>query len=155
MSFRCYITFEKGENKVWRKAGLNSGRSRQKVCAFPPVPLKLMSVIIFLQTWHPHLTLMSRFTLNKIINATLLFLPPFYMSWSERSKTFFSQILFTNLSKSVLVNEIIHPPHRCGISRCWLDSMIIAQMCLRLDTIKGLSKILLDLILCTYKKSLI
>ncbi len=36
--------------------------------------------------------------------------------------------------------EIIHPPHRCGISRCWLDSMIIAQVCLRLATIKGHSK---------------
>ncbi len=52
-------------------------------------------------------------------------------------KAYFSQILFTNLSKSVLVSEIIHPPHRCGISRCWLDSMIIAQVCLRLATIKG------------------
>ncbi len=28
----------------------------------------------------------------------------------------------------------------CGISRCWLDSMIIAQVCLRLATIKGHSK---------------
>ncbi len=27
-------------------------------------------------------------TLNKIINATLLFLPPFFMSWTQRSKTF-------------------------------------------------------------------
>ncbi len=27
--------------------------------------------------------------LNKIINATLLFLPPFFMSWTQRSKTFF------------------------------------------------------------------
>ncbi len=36
--------------------------------------------------------------------------------------------------------EIIHPPHRCGISICWLDSMIIAQVCLRLATIKGHSK---------------
>ncbi len=50
-------------------------------------------------------------TLNKIINATLLFKPPFFMSWIQRSKTFsmykniyFSQILFTNLSKSVLVS---------------------------------------------------
>ncbi len=50
-------------------------------------------------------------TPNKIINATLLFLPPFFMSWTQRSKTFsifqkayFSQILFTNLSKSVLVS---------------------------------------------------
>ncbi len=38
------------------------------------------------------------------------------------------------------IAEIIHPPHRCGISRCWLDSMIIAQVCLRLATIKGHSK---------------
>ncbi len=76
--------------------------------------------------------------LNKMINATLLFLPP----WAElkdlrlflcTQKAYFCQILFTNLSKSVLVNEIIHPPHRCGILRCWLDSMIIAQVCLRLD----------------------
>ncbi len=58
--------------------------------------------------------------------------------WTQ--KAFFSQILFTNLSKSVLVNEIIHPPHRCGISRYWLDSMIITQVCLRLATIKGHSK---------------
>ncbi len=36
--------------------------------------------------------------------------------------------------------EIIHPPHRCGISRRWLDRMIIAQMFLRLATIKGHSK---------------
>ncbi len=34
----------------------------------------------------------------------------------------------------------IHPPHRCGITRCWLDNMIIAQVCLRLATIKGRSK---------------
>ncbi len=81
------------------------------------------------------------------MNATLLFLPHF--SWAElkdrrlflcTQKAYFSQILFTNLSKSVLVNEIIHPPHRCGISRCWLDSMIIAQVCLRLATIKDHSK---------------
>ncbi len=69
-----------------------------------------------------------------------------HFSWAElkdlrlflcTQKAYFSQILFTNLSKSVLVNEIIHPPHRCGISRCWLDSMIIAQLCLKLATIKG------------------
>ncbi len=85
-------------------------------------------------------------TLTKIIKAPLLFLPPFFMSWTQNRQTFFkqkayfSQILFTNLSKSVLVNEIIHPPHRCDISRCRLDSMIIAQLCRRLATIKGHSK---------------
>ncbi len=36
--------------------------------------------------------------------------------------------------------EIIHPPHRWGISRCWLDSMIIAQVCLKLAKIKGHSE---------------
>ncbi len=34
----------------------------------------------------------------------------------------------------------MHPPHRCGISKCWLESVIIAQVCLRLATIKGHSK---------------
>ncbi len=94
---------------------------------------------------------MTVYTLTKIINAILLFLPP--ISWAElkdlrlflcTQKAYFSQILFTNLSKSVSEHfsfaEIIHPPHRCGISRCWLDSMIIAQVCLRLATIKGHSK---------------
>ncbi len=42
---------------------------------------------------------------------------------------------------ALLLCEIIHPPHRCGISRCKLDSMIIAQVCLRLATIKGHSKV--------------
>ncbi len=95
-------------------------------------------------------------TLKKIINATLLFLLPFFMSWTQRSKTFsmytkglfLSNIVHKSFSKSVSIcvsehfsfKEIIHPPHRCGISRCWLDSMIIAQVCLRLATKKGHSK---------------
>ena len=36
--------------------------------------------------------------------------------------------------------DIIHPPHRRGVSSCWLNSVIIAQVSLRLDTIKGHSK---------------
>ena len=87
------------------------------------------------------------------VTTTLLFLLPFFMSWTQRSKTFsiytqknhFSQILFTDLFKSVLVSTSplprqSIPPHRCGISRCSLDSMIIAQVCLRLATIKGNSE---------------
>ncbi len=81
-----------------------------------------------------------------------MFLHPFVMSWTQRSKTFsmYTKGLFLSniVNKSVLIcvsehfsfAEIIHPPHRCGISRCWWDSMIIAQVCLRLATIKGLSK---------------
>ncbi len=53
-----------------------------------------------------------------------LFLPIFHelnsrsKTFSMNTKAYFSQILFTNLCKSVLVNEMIHLPHRCGISRC-------------------------------------
>ncbi len=92
------------------------------------------------------------YTLNKIINAILLFLPPFFMSWTKISKIFsmYTKGLFLSniVHKSALIGvsehfsfaEIIHPPHRCGITRYWLDSMIIAQVCLRLGRIKGNSK---------------
>ncbi len=83
---------------------------------------------------------------------TFVFAPIF--SWTElkdirlvlcTQKACFSQILFTNLSvicvrEHFSFGEVIQPPHRCGISRCWLDSMIIAQVCLRLAAIKGHSK---------------
>ncbi len=94
----------------------------------------------------------SNIILNKIINTTLLFLPLFFMSWNQRSKTFsmYTKGLFLSniVHKSVLIRvsehfsfaKIIHPPHSCGISRCWLDSMIIAQVCRRLATRKGHSK---------------
>ena len=36
--------------------------------------------------------------------------------------------------------KIIHPPDRCGISRSWLNSMIITQVNLVLETMKGHSK---------------
>ncbi len=80
------------------------------------------------------------YTLTKIINATLSFIapPPFFHELKLinlrlflcAQKAYFSQILFTNLSKSVLVStsslpEIIHPPLGCGITRYWLHSMII------------------------------
>ncbi len=57
---------------------------------------------------------MTEFTLNKIINATHVFAPIFHELISKiedfffvTQKAYFSQILLTNLSKSVLVNEII------------------------------------------------
>ncbi len=81
----------------------------QIMALFPSV-LQLREQIAFLN----QLYFYRQITLNKIINATLLFLPHF--SWAElkdirfflwTQKDYFSQILFTNLSKSVLVNEII------------------------------------------------
>ena len=54
-------------------------------------------------------------------------------------KAYFSQMLCTNLLTSLLVSvlsfiKIIHPPDRCGISRRWLNSMIITQVYLVLGT---------------------
>ncbi len=67
---------------------------------------------------------------------------PFFMSWTQRSKTFYvhKRPIFLKCSQICVSEhfsfaEIIHPPHRCSISRWWLDSM-----CLRLATIKGFSK---------------
>jgi len=48
------------------------------------------------------------------------------------------------VSEHFFFPEIIHPPHRCGISICWLDNMIVAQVCRRLVTNKGHSK------MCTF-----
>ncbi len=119
------------------------GQLQTRVC-----PLLFAPIVYPQKEWHS-----SRLTiLNKVLNAKLFF--PTHFSWAElkdlrlilwTEKANFSQILFTNMSKSVLLStssfvEIIYPPHRCGISRCWLNSMIIAQVCLRLATIKGHSK---------------
>ncbi len=41
-------------------------------------------------------------TLNKNINATLLFLPPFFMSWTQRSKT------FSMYTKGLFLSNIVH-----------------------------------------------
>ncbi len=42
------------------------------------------------------------YTLNKIINATLLFLPPFFMSWTQRSTT------FSIYTKGLFLSNIVH-----------------------------------------------
>ena len=80
-------------------------------------------------------------TLNKNINATLVFDPIFLWAELKDRRLFISNILHKSVYICVSGHfsvEIIHPPDRCGTSRCWLDSMIITQVCLRLTTIKGL-----------------
>ncbi len=42
------------------------------------------------------------YTLNKIINGTLLFLPPFFMCWTQRSKT------FSMYTKGLFLSNIVH-----------------------------------------------
>ncbi len=44
----------------------------------------------------------AAYTLTKIINATLLFLPPFFMSWTQRSKT------FSMYTKGLFLSNIVH-----------------------------------------------
>ena len=80
-------------------------------------------------------------TLNTIINVTLLFLPPFFLSWTQRSKTFstYTKGLFLShivhksikicVSEHFSLAEKIHPPHSCDISRYRLDSINIAVKC--------------------------
>ncbi len=80
-----------------------------------------------------------------------MFLTPFFMSWTQRSKTFymftkayFSQILFTNLSKSVLVSTFLCRDNP-STSQMWHIKMLIRQHddftgFHRLATIKGHSK---------------
>ncbi len=52
----------------------------------------------FLTTWRNS----NIITLNKIISATLLFLPPFFMSWTPRSKT------FSMYTKGLFLLNIVH-----------------------------------------------
>jgi hypothetical protein len=91
-------------------------------------------------------------TLNKNINTTCKALIPCFMSWNKRSrnvpyslKADFSQFLCTKfvyirLSEHFSFAKIIHPSDKCGISRSWLNSMIIIQVHLVLGTITGHSK---------------
>ncbi len=75
------------------------------------------------------------YTLNKIITQHFCFCPPFFMSWTQRSKTFcmytqkthFYQIcvhksVWICVSEHFSFVEIIPPPHRCGICSCNQDA---------------------------------
>ncbi len=59
-------------------------------------------VIIFLKTARGTLVILFLIMLTKIINATLLFLPPFFMSWTQRSKT------FSMYTKGLFLSNIVH-----------------------------------------------
>ena len=50
------------------------------------------------------------------------------------------KFVYIPVSEHFSFNKIIHPPDRCGISRSWLNSMIIIQVHLVLGKIKGHSK---------------
>jgi hypothetical protein len=91
------------------------------------------------------------YILNKNINASCKVLVPCFISWNKRShfpytqKTYFFQMLCTHLftsllgSISPLPRKYIHLKS-CGISKSWLNLMIITQVHLVLGIIKGHSK---------------
>ena len=91
-------------------------------------------------------------TLNKNINATCKVLVPCFMSWNKISQkcsihtknVFLSNVahkfVYIPVSENFYFAKIIYPPDRCGISRSWLNSVIITQVHLVLGTIKGHSK---------------
>ncbi len=55
-------------------------------------------IYIYIHTY----TYTYTYTLTKIINATLLFLPPVFMSWTQRSKT------FSMYTKGLFLSNIVH-----------------------------------------------
>ena len=75
-----------------------------------------------------------------------------FMSWNKRSQKcsirtkslFLSNALhpfvYIPVSEHFSFAKITHPPDRCGISRSWLNSIIITQLHFILGTIKGYSK---------------
>jgi hypothetical protein len=85
-------------------------------------------------------------------NTTCKVLVPCVMSWNKRSqkcsiltKTLFlsnsvHKCVYISVSEHFSFAKIIHLPDRCGISRSWLNIMIITQVHLVLETIKGHSK---------------
>ena len=91
-------------------------------------------------------------TLNININATCKVLVSCFISLNKNSQkcsrhtksVFISNIVhkcvYIPVSEHFSFAKIIHPPDRSGISRNWLNSMIITQVHLVLGTIKGHSK---------------
>ena len=68
-----------------------------------------------------------------------------YQKCSIRTKRLFlwncvHKFVYSPVTERFSFAEIIHPPDRCGISRGWLNSMIITEVHLVLGAIKGHSK---------------
>ena len=88
-------------------------------------------------------------TPNKNVNATCKALVLCFMSWNKISQqfsictkiVFFSNLVhkfvYIHVSERFSFAKIIHPCDRCGITRNWLNSMILTQVHLVLGKIKG------------------
>jgi hypothetical protein len=87
--------------------------------------------------------------LNNNINGSCKVLVPCFMSRNKRSQTFsirtkslflsnfVHKFVYIPVSEHFSFAKIIHPLDSCGISRSWLNSMIITQVHLVLGTMKG------------------
>ena len=90
---------------------------------------------------------------TKILNMPYKVLVPCFMSWSKTSqkcsihtKSLFlsnsvHKFVYITVSEHFSFAKIIHPPDRCGISRSWLNNMVVTQVHFVLGTIKGHSEI--------------
>ncbi len=84
------------------------------------------SNLVFQPIWQPY-TEQNTLYIYIYIYFILLFLSPFFMSWTQRSKTFsmYTKGLFPSnivhkcvwifVSEHFSFAEIIHPPHRCAL----------------------------------------
>jgi hypothetical protein len=112
----------------------------------------ILVMVIWSGLWANYHKCTTICTLNKNMNATFKVLVPCFMSWNKgphkcsicRNILFLSnsvhKLVYNTIIKHLSFDKIIHPPDRCGISRSWLNSIIIIQEHLVLWTIKGHSK---------------
>ncbi len=93
------------KKKVYWKLGVSPIKDfHSRIGIFKSCRYSTDSRNISLGVWSKYITksqVRHSQTLNKIINAKLLFLPPFFMSWTLRSETF----LYT---KGLFLSNIVH-----------------------------------------------
>lgn len=131
--WRCCETEEIGNGDSNKKTAQHSFHSAE-ICCF----------ICHQKHWYLHLTASYLVTPRPFIyiqlrknKKKLLFMLPLFMGWSKTlllCSPSVSTHLFNLWQWALPFAKIIPPPDRCVISRCWLKSVFIAQVCHGLDT---------------------
>ena len=139
---------EKHQQYPWQIPGLNVIAANCPIIRVNQTTIPVASSLTLVLS---HVTYIYIYNMNKNINGTCKVLVPCFMSWNKISQRL--SIHTKRLCKQIVHNlrdipvsehfsfaKIIHPPDRFGISRTWLNSMIITQMHFVLVT-KGNSKL--------------
>ena len=128
-------------SQMWRFATflyLAASVKWKKAFGFGNVVWTKQVILLWKLWWAFFLTFhLSKDYTQQKINASLLFLLSFFTSWGKRANTLSLCLKkppkTNNLSvfehefveiHVLFLRRIIHPPDRCGISRCWLNSVI-------------------------------